>query len=191
MNLKKYINDNLLGFACLISLIPLLFYCLNYCFNDTFYLLSKDSNEWGNFGDYLGGTAGSILTILNTIILFRLTKVANEIQIQAVSIQSRQFIILPYIEQINLLCKEIDQNLENKEGVIKILKRLHNELITFENEVEMVFESKKKIFDVNSFKEELIISIDEYTRNGNYEQIDRIFNLKSELLKRINCFIIK
>ncbi len=69
-------------------------------FNGSF---SYENSDWGNFGDYIGGTVIPIITLLNVIILFNLMKIAQKIQEKTSYTQIKQNFFLSHINKINKL----------------------------------------------------------------------------------------
>lgn len=70
LKIWNYLNSHILFVLILISLIPIGFYIYNFGGCD----FSKDPNDWGVFGDYIGGVYSVVITILVVYISRNLEK---------------------------------------------------------------------------------------------------------------------
>ena len=71
MNNKSWIINVLL---VIVLLVPVIAYCLKFCGGN----ISDDADDWGNFGDYLSGTYGVILTLVAIYISYSLQDVTEK-----------------------------------------------------------------------------------------------------------------
>lgn len=78
----KYFQKNIIVIISIISLILVLVPSSAYFINFKDHLISEDPAEWGVFGDYIGGTINTVLSLSSLIILgiltYSISKQSNE-----------------------------------------------------------------------------------------------------------------
>jgi hypothetical protein len=170
----------------LFLLIPICLYFYQFGYNG----LSSDSSDWGNFGDYLNGTIISILTIINTIVLYKLSRTANRIQEQSTKMERKHIIFQPHTDKINMLLLEIQfkYSCTDTQQSIKLLSILGNQFEEFVNEIKTVFQKEKENYSfIVEQKSKIKSKIEELKINpGNTDLLCEIFKEKYILFDKIN-----
>ena len=180
-----------LGFFSLLGvflLLILVFYFIQFGGNG----LSNITTDWGNFGDLLGGTLIPILTIINVLVLYQLTKSAKEIEKQNVFSQIKAINYDNYKTDIEHFIKAwIDLDIKynhDKSKVIKEFEQLINNLIItttmFASGNSYIFPELSK----NPELKKLISSIKEIPMK---EDLDNFLEAKEEFLASIQNNYLK
>ncbi len=119
---SKNLQRNVILCIVLTSIVILAFYF--FMFNDG---LSKDSNSWSNFGDYVNGVLTPILTAINIYVFIKMT-------IAISSLEERRTINANEIEEIRLE-KEMQHE---KEMLMMQLRK--QEIDTFVKQMNRIFD---------------------------------------------------
>lgn len=119
---SKNLQRNVILCIVLTSIVILAFYF--FMFNDG---LSKDSNSWSNFGDYVNGVLTPILTAINIYVFIKMT-------IAISSLEERRTINANEIEEIRLE-KEMQHE---KEMLLMQLRK--QEIDTFVKQMNRIFD---------------------------------------------------
>lgn len=83
------------AFVLIILLLPILFYAYNFEFS-----LSKESDDWADFGSYIGGVYAPILSVLTLMVLLTQIYIQFE-QHQQSKAQHQEQLISEYIYELN------------------------------------------------------------------------------------------
>lgn len=95
--------------------------------------LSNNSTEWGDFGDYMGGTVNTLLSLANVIVLYKLSQIAKGFEEKSLQ---RQL--------------EHQRNSLDLEFKFELLKDLHNNINEFMI-ITRQFRKNKKIDELKEF----------------------------------------
>lgn len=117
MNVKSKLPFNFyLKFCVIVSILTLLAYLLKFVPTNNFW--TSRPEDWGQFGDFIGGFLGTVIGLINLVVLVYLTKyVADEDNRKALN----QFRFDAY--------QEIKKELESFNPKQRFLKKEHNQLL--------------------------------------------------------------
>lgn len=91
----NYRHKLIFSFVLVVLVIPIFFYAYNFDFS-----LSKDSDDWADFGSYIGGVYAPILSVLTLMVLLTQIYIQFE-QHQQSQAQHQEQLITEYIYELN------------------------------------------------------------------------------------------
>lgn len=123
------IKNNFIIWSLLISVVFLIFTCVCFLWKRHFSLSAQIENEvFGQFGDFVGGIAGTCLTFLSVILLyytFLLTK--KQVRLQEIQNEKQQ-IETHFFELLTIHRKNTEQIIESNGGKSFIFKEFVDEI---------------------------------------------------------------
>ena len=206
-NIKKkshYIIPNLLILIFIILIILLSIVIGLYFYQFYSGGLSDITTDWGIFGDLLSGTLGPIISIINVMVLYRLTSVAHKIENNITEIEIKHEIYQDYFKIINELFFNVirkytkylkDNNHEypvdkDFEIELNLLKIFIEKFLVEIKELTSTKEYKEYTESITNFIKSIDIFLNCYNSEAKFKKsFSNFIDKKSELFKIVNKFL--
>lgn len=157
--------------------------------------LSGNTSDWGNFGDYIGGTLTPLFTFLNVFILYKLTMLARDFEKKTLDSQlsheNKKFELnlrlMLYKEFIDILNKSISNIRKyviskNEREVKELIIQTRYKIDSFSDEISYIIKKEEFNNSINHF-DSLLLKLKNNPLSNDI--LKSLIDSKTDLLRNI------
>lgn len=166
------INIKTIKYVIVVCLVLLLFVILAFFFGFWKSNISNNIEQWGQFGDYLGGTLNPILGVINICIFIYLTLVVQDISNknheQALEMNKKVALMSMKREELNHFKIEMDKVIDDWESDLKNIEKAKQMLYKYnvlEYRMSYLFPNMESSKINEKFRSDLVESLNKLKKD--------------------------
>lgn len=170
-------SSTIINYSLIITSLLILFAFIIFVVKFNNQIFSSEMEDWGNFGDFMSGSAGIFIGFLSLIVIYKFSEIGKDFNNRSLEVQIKSSIYKSFIEKLDSISNSLNFEVSHENDVKKIKYLLDSfkfYLMNFHYEVEIIIKDNKKdvVESIELFLNEIQYLCDSYEQKTNPSKID-------------------